>query len=756
MRAQNQRHLWKEQFELGSFDSLEKELDSAIRNNHPKKHEAFKILGDLYKVRGDVETAHFYWKQSDSISKTNDPGLNSKAIELAHLSNFYYEKFNPDMAKLYNDSLLVVVSQLKNLVTQDCWIWNMIAQSNKLSLSEQNAERLLNKYKQHVFPFYEKNIRNYKSNKGFRFELARTYHLYANAHVDLVHAFNRDLKNRDMLIRLENKANLLYNKAIDIYMNIFGPYHYEIARVAYVKALLYQYAHPDPNAFEFEKTIDLFESALTVFDIKNSNNIVNISEALGCAKQYHRSLYQTYRLNNDLYLKHKQDSIFELSKKLWDEGITLFKSKNPNQLISLYGLSPYVERIFQVFHEYKVMGIGDLNDVFHCMQQLKYQDKKQWDTTRETGNKNLYDVQQQLKEKQCYLEFLCIPEPLVLIISKDQSKLLELDVKESDIVRYVNSLKSRDFNDYVKTALSLKRLLFKTVNLSNYKELFINASGWFTQVPFQALLVSDENINNKDFRELDYLVKHLDIQYLYNVRGLESLNNSCSWEMDLFVPNYSEAMDLPFARRFAQDFQFDSELFHGDKAQSELFKNSSASILHYSGHGEGSDFRREAARLTFSDKSIGVGDIYASKNRARLVVLNACSSGKGVFNHGDGIDGFSRAFYMKGTQQTLSTFWDLDDRSSHYILQKFYSKLSEGKSSNRSLRESQMDYILSAKNSDQAAPYYWTGHQMNGASQIFQLNKSGRGGGTVAFWISLCCFGGLVYFISFKIRSAKA
>ena len=703
--AQNQNYLWKEQFELGTFDSLEKELDSVIQNNHPKKHEALKILGDLYKVRGDVETAHFYWKQSDSISKTIDPGLNSKAIELAHLSNFYYEKFNPEMTKIYNDSLIFVVSQLKTIVTQDCWIWNVIAQSNKLSLGEKNAERLLNKYKQHVFPFYEKNIVNYKSNKGFRFELARTYHLYANAHVDLVHAFNRDLKNRDMLIRIENEANLLYNKAIDIYTNMFGPYHYEIARVAYVKGLLHQYAHPEPNAIEFEKTIDLFESALAVFDIKNTKDIVNIGEALGCAKQYHRSLYQRYSLNNDLSLKHKQDSIFELSKRLWDEGITLFKSKNPNQLLSLYGLSPYVERIFQVFHEYKELGISDLNSVFHCMQKLKYQDKKQWDVTGVNGNKNLDDVQQQLKEKQCYLEFICIPKPLVLIISKDQSKLVELDVKESDIARYVDALKSRDFNDYVKTAINLKKLFFKTVNPSIYKELMINASGWFTQVPFQALLVSDENINNKDFRQLDYLVKHLDIQYLYNVRDLESRNISCSWEMDLFVPNFSEAMDLPFARRFAQDLQFDSELFHGDKAQSGLFKNSSASILHYSGHGEGSDFKREAARLTFSDKSIGVGDIYASNNRARLVVLNACSSGKGVFNDGDGVDGFSRALYMKGSQQTLSTFWDLDDRSSHNILQKFYSKLSNGLGSNRSLRESQIDYISSAKNSSQAAPY---------------------------------------------------
>jgi CHAT domain-containing protein len=123
-----------------------------------------------------------------------------------------------------------------------------------------------------------------------------------------------------------------------------------------------------------------------------------------------------------------------------------------------------------------------------------------------------------------------------------------------------------------------------------------------------------------------------------------------------------------------------------------------------------------------------------------------------VFNDGDGVDGFSRAFYMKGSQQTLSTFWDLDDRSSHDILENFYSKLSKGFGSNRSLRESQIDYILSAKNSSQAAPYYWAGHQMNGSTQRFEPNQSGRGGDGAIFWMALLCFGGLGYFISFRIR----
>ena len=114
-RAQDDRKNWKDQFELGSFDSPENELNSVIQTNQNGKHYALKILGDVYKVRGDIETAYFYWNQSDAILNRIHPGLNSRAIKLAHLSNFYFEKFNPEMTKLYNDSLIVVVSKLKNI-----------------------------------------------------------------------------------------------------------------------------------------------------------------------------------------------------------------------------------------------------------------------------------------------------------------------------------------------------------------------------------------------------------------------------------------------------------------------------------------------------------------------------------------------------------------------------------------------------------------------------------------------------------------
>ena len=86
---------WVVKFEKGDFEELEYSLIFIIDSAEtPHKHIALKILGDIYKIKGDVETAMTFWKQSDSILNSVKPNQKSTAIRLGHLSNYYYEKFN--------------------------------------------------------------------------------------------------------------------------------------------------------------------------------------------------------------------------------------------------------------------------------------------------------------------------------------------------------------------------------------------------------------------------------------------------------------------------------------------------------------------------------------------------------------------------------------------------------------------------------------------------------------------------------------
>ena len=394
--------------------------------------------------------------------------------------------------------------------------------------------------------------------------------------------------------------------------------------------------------------------------------------------------------------------------------------------------------------------------LFYCTQQLKYQDKKHSKVTRKSVVLSIKDIQQNLSQQQCCLQYSIAPKPFVLVITKDQCELIEIPVTESDVNLFIKSIINRDFYDFTGTSMQLGKILLKSIEVSNFNKLFITSSGWLSHIPFQSLLVSKKNIEKKDYRALDYLLKHVDIEYLFNASDLNKTPSINQWNLDFFVPTYEEGLALPFAERFTNAFKFKFRLLNDKKANSSAFNNSPSTILHFSGHGNGSNSQREAAEIIFSDGPLGVTDIYASEINPNLVVLNSCSSGKGVYNEGDGIDGFPRAFYMNGVQQILSTFWNLDDRSSHHIMERFYQKLAKGVESNNALRESQINYISSAKNSDLAAPYYWAGHQLLGPSQSFEKQIIEKENDWSILWLTTPLIIGFLFYISFKIRQARS
>ena len=52
---------WIIKFEKGDFDTLEHTLDSIIDNTDAsQKYIALKILGDIYKIKGDIICASLY------------------------------------------------------------------------------------------------------------------------------------------------------------------------------------------------------------------------------------------------------------------------------------------------------------------------------------------------------------------------------------------------------------------------------------------------------------------------------------------------------------------------------------------------------------------------------------------------------------------------------------------------------------------------------------------------------------------------
>lgn len=120
-----------------------------------------------------------------------------------------------------------------------------------------------------------------------------------------------------------------------------------------------------------------------------------------------------------------------------------------------------------------------------------------------------------------------------------------------------------------------------------------------------------------------------------------------------------------------------------------------------------------------------VWEIYESvRLDADLVVLSACESGVGEEVNGEGLKGLTRAFQFAGARTVVSSLWQVDDRATAELMERFYRHLAAGMAKDEAMRAAQVELIrgpLRIKNPegqieerDLSAPYYWAAFQVIG------------------------------------------
>ncbi|WP_158278705.1 CHAT domain-containing protein [Rhodohalobacter mucosus] len=83
-----------------------------------------------------------------------------------------------------------------------------------------------------------------------------------------------------------------------------------------------------------------------------------------------------------------------------------------------------------------------------------------------------------------------------------------------------------------------------------------------------------------------------------------------------------------------------------------------------------------------------ISDIYNLRMNADLVVLGACETGLGELHRGEGLIGFTRAFFFAGVSNLVVSMWKVDDQSTANLMVNFY----------RNIRNDNMDYAAALRN----------------------------------------------------------
>jgi CHAT domain-containing protein len=145
-------------------------------------------------------------------------------------------------------------------------------------------------------------------------------------------------------------------------------------------------------------------------------------------------------------------------------------------------------------------------------------------------------------------------------------------------------------------------------------------------------------------------------------------------------------------------------------------------VLHLATHG---DFRADNplfSGLALADGWLSTLDCFSLRLAASLVTLSGCQTGRSVVGGGDELLGLTRALLSAGAASLVLSLWAVDDASTAWLMETFYTHLAAGCTKGEALRLAQFAFIRGqgAAGDAQAArythPFFWAPFYLVGDS----------------------------------------
>lgn len=103
------------------------------------------------------------------------------------------------------------------------------------------------------------------------------------------------------------------------------------------------------------------------------------------------------------------------------------------------------------------------------------------------------------------------------------------------------------------------------------------------------------------------------------------------------------------------------------------------------------------------DGFLTLSEVLELKLNADLVVLSACSTGKGKMTEGEGVANFARAFQHAGARSVVVSLWEVASDAAVEYMKSFYGRIKSGKSNAEALKFARKEIKSKYPN-----PFYWS------------------------------------------------
>jgi len=124
-----------------------------------------------------------------------------------------------------------------------------------------------------------------------------------------------------------------------------------------------------------------------------------------------------------------------------------------------------------------------------------------------------------------------------------------------------------------------------------------------------------------------------------------------------------------------------------------LGHSSNGQILHIAAHSE---FRLDNPDLSFIHLHEGplyTAELLRNPFRFELVVLSACETGIAHVTSGEDLVGVGHAFLYSGADSVIASLWQVEEETTHELMQTFYRELLCGQSRAAALRQAQLTFL---------------------------------------------------------------
>ncbi len=388
-----------------------------------------------------------------------------------------------------------------------------------------------------------------------------------------------------------------------------------------------------------------------------------------------------------------------------------------------------------------------------------------------------------LKPGELLIQYFVTSEELyVFLISTKNFQVVTLDVTEDEIStkveEYLKTCSPEPFKNKGKYEAEIRRLKRLLINqgkslysavfepieayLENYKNLIIVPDGELAKIPFESLVIGENESGQSIYLLEKYPIKYIQSASVLSVmrkhykRKSKSTNfigfgdpvydyenfkkglpeqgsrgpENCDEIKDSHQVKYEreggvmarlqgsgeevETIATLLSKRSQKNVVYLREEATEKNAEADGMRD--FDYIHFSCHGVlGDGFQSLVLSQIPSAKEDGfftLNEIMNCDYNAKLVVLSACKTGTGIMERGEGVTGLTRAVMYAGTPAVVVSLWNVSDQGTKELMVKFYDNmLFKGMKKEEALRQAKLEMI---KGGQYASPYYWSAFVLYG------------------------------------------